>query len=192
MSPEERTTDFSLLLHRIKPGKHFYYFKADDDFLEGYEAPLFDHPDLKIDLQLVRTKRVFDLNFYIHGSIELISDLTLNPFRHPIDFQHRMLLSQEQGHGAEEADEVIFIDPSTEEINLKQDIYDLVSLQIPFKKTPPNEEIPPEMKQYIVGSGPETDDTDFLHEAQSKDKPNDESEIDPRWEALKKLRNNED
>jgi uncharacterized metal-binding protein YceD (DUF177 family) len=78
--------------------------------------------------------------------------------------------------------EVIYLTPTETKIDLSQDIYDFISLEIPVKK----------IAEISVHTGPEEINNLIQLEEESIDSSDPENlSTDPRWEALKKLKNSD-
>jgi uncharacterized metal-binding protein YceD (DUF177 family) len=131
---------------------------------------------------LDKQPRLIQVDFDITGTVTLVCDRSLEPFEHPLHIQEGLIFQ----YGEEEkalTDEITIITKNTQKINLAQDIYEFIGLAIPMKKIHPKfrteDDDLPFTKGSVVFTTQQDADTDNAPEA-----------TDPRWEALKKLRNN--
>eukprot|EP00744_Colponema_vietnamica_P020645 GILI01029368.1.p1 GENE.GILI01029368.1~~GILI01029368.1.p1 ORF type:complete len:154 (+),score=8.20 GILI01029368.1:202-663(+) len=153
---------------------------------------------------------MIQLLYHIVGSVELTCDRSLDTFDFPVDITQKMILKFSD-HTEEISDELMLIDRNTQYINVAQDIYEFIGLQIPMKKLHPRFQVE---EQTFLSDFDEDDDSDEDFEdlvwedddegeivyststADSEDDDDeeqtneDEPEIDPRWAILKKLNNN--
>jgi uncharacterized metal-binding protein YceD (DUF177 family) len=121
----------------------------------------------------------------VKGSVELICDRSLEEFDFPIDTENRILFKFGD-HNEEVSDEIIIIDRNTQRLNVAQHIYDFISLAIPMKKIHPRFQEDTEDEE-----DDETEVKLIYSSAEIEEEFKDEKEdIDPRWELLKNLKNN--
>lgn len=148
------------------------------------DLDLGDYPFLGgvIDLSFYRTIHFIRVNFTIDSDIELVCDRSLEPFKYPVEADYEVLFKvdvQEESETAEGA--VRRFNFSTNTLDIEDEVRDTVLLNIPIKKLHPKyldeHGNPKEFEVQSFGDVREDDD--------------DDPEIaDPRWEKLKKLKNN--
>jgi uncharacterized metal-binding protein YceD (DUF177 family) len=81
----------------------------------------------------------------------------------------------------DESDNVIWVLPEEHVINLAQTIYEYVILSIPLRHVHPNESGENSCNPEMI---------EKLNNITQPDEVDDEDDIDPRWAALKNLKNN--
>jgi uncharacterized metal-binding protein YceD (DUF177 family) len=169
--------DFDIQVYKLANKQYEYEFSADTDFFSKFEDELVEKGAVKIQLFLDKRENLMELNLDFSGYLNLISDRSLEPFKYPIDISKKLLYK----YGEEEQEleeEVYVITKNTQVINVGHFIYETIALQIPLKKLHPDEiEEDEEHNEYVY-----IDDADEDVEEETKN-------IDPRWEALKKLNN---
>lgn len=114
----------------------------------------------------------------VQGVTTLTCDRTLQAYEQPLEGTYQVLFGPERMVGAESDnfDEVRVLHPSDREIDVTDLVRDTLLLAIPQRKVAPGadeEEIP-----LTFGATPDGED--------AEDGP--PSDIDPRWEALRELR----
>jgi len=128
--------------------------------------------------------------FDFQGLLTLGCDRCLQPYAQSLSLSHRIVYTFDEGLKDLEDAEIVFVTRNMHYLDLSQDFYDLVSLQVPYRKAPCEQ----------PGFGCLADDKvkALLAEAQevaeAAIEPQDETvpKTDPRWEALKKLRDTEE
>ena len=110
----------------------------------------------------------------------MICDRSSEPFNYEISLEERLLLKY--GESLEKVNDEVWIIPGGHQtINVEENIYEYISVAIPMKKLHPKfGDDDSEGLELIYSSG------ESLEEDNSS-----EETTDPRWEALKKLKNSE-
>lgn len=173
----DKLRNYDVAFAGLKNGKHKFQFKIDSAFFELFETEQeFTHPDITADVLLDKHSTFLELEIDTAGTVELICDITNEPFRHPVDNGIKVLVKF--GEVYDDTDiEVITIPAGDHAFNVAQLIYENVVLAIPMKK------VSPDVKD---------EDLEMLEKFSPKateETAPDEQE-DPRWAALKKLKDN--
>jgi uncharacterized metal-binding protein YceD (DUF177 family) len=120
------------------------------------------------------------LIFQLNGSIELTCDRCLELYDQQISYETEMFLKFGEDK-EDEGENIIWVNPEEHHINIAQVLYEFVSLNIPLRQVHPknkdgkracNKEMLKKLKQY---THPEKEE---------------KTTTDPRWDALRKLENN--
>lgn len=170
--------EYDIFLSGLKPGKHEYQFHAGADFFDyfGVEQE-FTHPDITAEIVLDKYSTFFELYLDVKGSIHLVCDISGEDF--PYEVAHQMKLIVKLGHEhSYDSDEIITIPENDSVFNVAQLIYESTVLSVPMKKVKP--ELDEEILSVLERYAPKL----------SEEKIEEEQEEDPRWAALKKLRDN--
>jgi uncharacterized metal-binding protein YceD (DUF177 family) len=173
---------FDIDIYKLSDKKHQYQYAIDAEFFENFPNSLIEKGNLQVMVTLDKKPRLIQVDFDITGTVTLVCDRSLEPFEHPLHIQEGLIFQ----YGEEEkalTDEITIITKNTQKINLAQDIYEFIGLAIPMKKIHPKfrteDDDLPFTKGSVVFTTQQDADTNNAPEA-----------TDPRWEALKKLRNN--
>ncbi|NJO02762.1 MAG: DUF177 domain-containing protein [Bacteroidia bacterium] len=142
-------------------------------------------------MELEKSDTMIQLHFHIKGSTELVCDRSLEPFEYPINLDQNLILKFGT-HSEALTEEIEVISRNTIEINVAQPIYEFIGLAIPYKKLHPRfqsafEEV--EEDDLIVESQWVYSSDDKPSAADTDPNPNQEENLDPRWQILKKLKN---
>lgn len=180
-----RTFDIEVI--KYTEGIHEFDFQIDDSFFQNFEDnEIVQKGNLTIRVQMNVGANLIEVDFHIKGIVELTCDRSLEQFDYPLDFEETMIYKF-GGEEKEINEDVIMITRDTPSVNVAQLIYEFIILAIPTKKIHPDfvneldNDDPNIAGGYIILDNDENPDTES-----EEDTP-----IDPRWELLKKLKNNE-
>jgi uncharacterized metal-binding protein YceD (DUF177 family) len=162
---------------------HTYNFKLDASFFTLFEDSIIQSGLLDVDVDLEKTPLHVRMNVSIKGNVELICDRSLDTFEYFIDSKTPLIFKFSEEEEGEITDEIIAIKRETVKINIAQYVYEFINLEVPIKKLHPRfqeEEIDNDEETLLIYS------TDKENE-EKNDSPT-EDLIDPRWLALKSLK----
>ncbi len=170
--------DFTIQFVGLKLGEHCFEYKIDKKFFEHFEYDEFN--DVIIDATVVLNKKstFLELHFKALGTVNVNCDLTNEPYNQVIDSDLDLVVKFGDEFNNDN-EEILIITHSEYEINIAQYIYELIVLAMPSKRIHPG-----------VNDGTlNSDILDKLEELSPKGKDNKEEneDIDPRWNTLKKL-----
>ncbi|MCK5766405.1 MAG: DUF177 domain-containing protein [Bacteroidales bacterium] len=166
----EALQEFVIPFLGLKEGVHDYAFDIDAEFFESFEYSEIEQGKVHVDLSLDRQERMLIFNFTISGSVQLPCDRCLTLMDLPVDGENRLIVKFGP-EWKEESDEILIIPEKESRIDISSFIYEYIMLLLPYKRVHPEGEAhcDPEMLERLG-----------WHSAR---------ETDPRWEALKDLKN---
>jgi len=162
--------EFIIPFSGLKTGKHEFKFKIDHTFFEAFDQALLENADLDVDLVLEKVETMLILNLSASGFSKVPCDRCGDIFEMPVNCSERVIVKFGDEE-FEQTDEIIVLSPKEYEIDVSQRIYEMIVLNLPNKRLHEN---PDDCNQEVLKK---------LNEINSQ-----EEEIDPRWEALKKLK----
>lgn len=173
MSRKDR---FYIDVYNLKNGVHQYDFEIDDHFFSEFGTEFTDRGKGMATVTLDKTDSLISAGFQLDLKVELTCDRSLEKFEFPVLQKEKLLFK----YGEEEKEldvDVYMITKTTQRINFGKHLHDFVGLAIPYKKLHPKyADIEEESDELFYQTHSEDDDG--------------ETPEDPRWDALKKLRNN--
>ncbi|MCC5920308.1 MAG: DUF177 domain-containing protein [Cyclobacteriaceae bacterium] len=173
--------DYSIEIHGLSQGNHEFNFEINNQFFdlfEDVEEKVLNQATLSVNADLRKTPTMIEINFHVSGSYKLECDRSLRKFDHAVSFDHRFIFKY--GDPNEEmGDDVKVISDAQQNIELADILYEIISLSVPMKKLHPEES-----EEEVVYYSTSTDDEEAEEEASN------DSNEDPRWAALKKLKGN--
>lgn len=172
--------EYTIQFVGLKEERHQFEYQIDKKFFELFSYEDFNDVDVKIDLELIKKANMMELCFTAQGSVNVNCDVTNEPYDQPI--QGELALVVNFGDERNEENEELLILPHGEyELEVQQYIYESIILAVPFKRVHPG------VEDGTLDS-PILDKLEELQPKQEKEKKDNE-EIDPRWNKLKNLLN---
>tara|TARA_R110000868_G_scaffold375799_3_gene640471 strand:- start:396 stop:935 length:540 start_codon:yes stop_codon:yes gene_type:complete len=170
--------EFTIPFVGLKIGTHHYDFKIEKSFFDYFEYEDFNDTNIKVDVVLVKNSTLLELNFKISGTVNVNCDVTNEPFDQIITNEFDLVVNFGDAYNDENID-ILILPHGAYEINIQQYIYELIVLAVPIKRIHPG-----------VEDG--TLDSDILEKLNKlspklDDEKEDNKDIDPRWNILKKL-----
>ncbi len=169
---------FDINIHGLDYKSHEYTFEGDDSFFEEYEQDIIEHGTFKVNLVLEKNSTLLKLNFEIKANIELQCDRSLEYFIEEFNFNEKFIFKF--GEKEEEINEEMAIIPfGTLKINVADIIFDYITVRVPMKK------LLPKFREETERS----EDGVMVYIDKNASEEKEESQVDPRWEALLKIKN---
>ena len=163
----------------LAAGKHDFDFEINDKFFDCYEHSLVKKGNLTANVSLQKQETMLIVNFDIKGTIKLNCDVCLTEFDAPVTFQERLIVKFVNEEWDNETDEVVILNKTDHELDIANLLYEYINVQVPYyakcSEQGVNITCDPEMIAKIsTEEGTEIE----------------EENIDPRWAALKNIKNN--
>lgn len=173
----EKLTEFDIQIYKLSNKLHEYEYTVNDSFFAIFEGEIVESGNFSIKIALDKRENLIEANIYFDGYINLVCDRSLKDFKQPCSLEKKVLFK----YGEEEVEleeDVFVITKNTQSINLAHFIYETIALEVPLKKIHPDEQLDDE------------DTNEYIYIDDSLDSEEEDSEVaDPRWEALKNLKN---
>ena len=161
---------FSVNIIGLSNNVHQFGFELGDEFFKQFGQDLLDKGIFKAKITLDKRETLIQADFRIEGTARLICDRSLEPFDYPMTLENQIMFKYGQ-EKKEISEDMVMITHETEKLDMGQYMYEFISLGIPMKKLHPKFQ------------GEESDQDSMIYRSDQEEKP----DIDPRWEALKKL-----
>ncbi|WP_258103391.1 DUF177 domain-containing protein [Marinoscillum sp. MHG1-6] len=168
--------EFQINIFGLSNKLHEFEFEIDNKLFAAKENSLVEKGSGQCKLSLKKSETMMNLHFEINAEVELICDRSLDPFEYPIAIEEDIIIKFGEDD-YELSEEVFVIRKDSPSFNVGDFIYEFISLAVPMKKLHPRFADEDEQEDLIYTSGGEESPEE------SKD-----DEVDPRWEALKKLK----
>jgi len=162
----------------LKNGEHKYDYVIDNAFFKQREYSEIQqaHIDVKVTLTKETNLLVFDIK--MGGTINVMCDRCGDYFDFPVWGENKLVVSLTNDRFENEVD-ILSIPIDSSEIDISQYLYEYVSVLLPQRRIHPDKE--------DGTSGCNADTLKILNTLSEK---KEENKIDPRWEALKKIKHN--
>lgn len=169
----DKLRNYDVSFSGLKTGKHEFRFETDKEFFQLFDTEQeFTNPRIAVDVLLDKHSTFLEFEIKVSGTVELVCDITNENFEYPIENQIKVLVKFGEEYDDSEED-VITIPTGDHAFNIAQLIYENVALSIPMKKVSPN--VSDEDLAILDKFSPKEDE--------------EEQNSDPRWDALKNLKN---
>ncbi|WP_276880470.1 YceD family protein [Bacteroides heparinolyticus] len=171
-----------------------YEFVLDNLFFANIDGPEVQKGKVNVVLLVKRTSRAFELNFQTEGVVWVPCDRCLEDMEQLVNSTDKLLVKFGREY-AEEGDNLIVIPEEEGEINVAWFMYEFVALAIPMKHVHApgkcNKTMTSELSKHLRTTPDDESEEAFIPEEEtSLMNDEEESQIDPRWEELKKILDN--
>lgn len=165
----------------LKPGKHQFDFTIDEAFFKEFEYSLVRKGNLKVVLEMDKQETMLLLHFRIEGHIFQSCDLCLGDFPTPLALEEKEIVKFSNDNNLEDnTDEIIVLTKNEHELNVAVLIYEYIMLAVPL------------FNRCEDQGNTEWCDREVLEKLKNLSataEQNEETVADPRWEALKNIKN---
>ena len=181
-------------------GTQQFEYTIGPEFFRNMENTDVRKADIKVVLSVKNSGESFGLDFDIKGMIIIPCDRCLDDLEHNVDTKYHLRVKYGEEY-CDENDEVLIIPESDNSLNVAYMIYDSIILTIPLKHVHPmgkcNRAMSAHLKKHSTRNMSDEDfEDDGFSEEESEeifegnDDNNNEETSDPRWDALKDLKDN--
>lgn len=156
---------------------HEFDFELDNRFFKQYGSEMITEGKLKATVSLNKHETFIETDFRIEGSVVLTCDRSLDEFDFQININQKLMYK----YGDEDkeiSEEVMMINRDTATLDLGQPMFEYIILAVPIKKLHPR----------FIEEEDDNEEGKIIYSSATKDEESDEGVVDPRWEALKKLK----
>ena len=164
---------FDIDIYKLAEGIHEFEFSFDSRFFDLFEDSILEQGAGEVKVEVNKASSMLTLTFNLDAEIELICDRSLESFMYPVTESKEVRLKFGD-HWEELNDDLILIPAHAQKVDVAQFVYEFLTLAIPMKKLHPRYQDEEELSI-----------TNESEARESSDEP-----IDPRWNELKKLKNN--
>ncbi len=173
--------EFTIPFVGLKQGLHQFEYQIDNTFFQHFEYDEFNETAINVALEFNKKSTLFELDFKVTGTVNVYCDVTNEPFDLPIEDEFLLIVKFGEEFNNEN-EEILILPHGDYEINIQQYIYELIVLSVPSKRIHPG----------VEDGTLDSEILDKLDELSPEDKTiekNDNEDIDPRWDKLKNLLN---
>ncbi|MGL4520502.1 MAG: YceD family protein [Phocaeicola sp.] len=179
----------------MKADSSMYEFQLDNQFFVDLDTTEVQKGNLEVSLEVKKAHGVFTLHFQIDGTVKVSCDRCLDDMELPVSVSER--LKVKLGLEFTEEGDIVVVPEDNGYINVAWFIYEFIALGLPMKHV----HAPGKCNKGMVGKlgkhlrtavdDDEEEDDEFTDVmADSETFSDDSKEIDPRWNELKKIIDN--
>ena len=165
-----------------------YQYQLDNQFFLDLDAPEVQKGRVDVTLKVRKTSGIYQLDFHTEGMVVVVCDRCLDEMEQPIESDDRLRVKL--GLEFSEEDDMVVVPEEDGYINVAWFIYEFIALSIPMKHVHApgkcNKDMLNKLSKHLrVSADDEEDEFDSI--VDTDDRP---QEIDPRWNELKKILDN--
>lgn len=161
----------------LSTGKHNFEFDIDDQFFACFEHSLVKQGQLTAHVELQKQENMLIVEFDISGKVGLACDVCLQEFDAPLVATERVLVKFTQEDWDESSEEIVVLSHHDYELDISTLLYEFINVAVPHYT-----------KCSEQGEGISCNPEMLAKLASENDL--DTEKVDPRWEALKKIKGN--
>lgn len=188
---------YKLPLKSLPSGSHEFEYDLGKQFFEDMESADIRDARLKVIATVNVKGDIFELTLKVSGEITLICDRCLDEMQMPVDTEYSVFVKYGEDYN-DESDNLLVIPESDNFLNIAYILYDTVALTVPIKHVHPLGKCNRAMstllrKHRSPASNIEGEDGEMVEELMESIDDDidsvDDTPSDPRWNELKKLKN---
>ncbi len=186
--------DYIIPFVGLKVGFHEFEFEIRDTFFEELEYSIIQKGNAHVKLRLEKKETMLIGEFSVSGLVFTSCDRCNDPVEVPVNGSFRLIYKF--GDEVSDDETLIVLPDEAYELDVRQNIYELITVSLPARLVHPkgecNEEMLELLQKYSGRSEELNDDEYWDDEEEDEDWEDDEEDddddpIDPRWSALKNL-----
>lgn len=170
-----------------------YQFSIDDSFFKAVEATLVKSGKADVRLQVKETAGgAFAFTFKIKGTVQVPCDRCLDDV--DVDIEAERVLRVKLGDEYIDDGDLIVLPSDDAVCNVAWNIYEFIALEVPMTHMHEpgmcNEEMMSALSSHLVTSDDNEGSDEVADKSKEDSQKEEETPIDPRWEKLKKILDN--
>ncbi len=169
---------FDIKFTGLTNGIHRFHYHIDQSFLDEYAFDESEKCDIDVAVEMKKSDNMLEFNIHSKGNINIPCDISNEMYDQALERTQGFLIKFGEEYN-DERDDLIILPYNEHKFNIAQQIYENIILSIPMKRVHPD----------IISGKMKTSNTDYIINADEtgKEEKSKIKDIDPRWEALKKL-----
>lgn len=188
-------SSYSIQLKTMEIGESVLEYHLDNEFFEAIGEEAIQKGNINAKIRVVKSSKQSELFFELEGKVVVLCDRCLEEMDQPIKTSGHLIVRMGKEF-MDDGDDIVVIPEEQGVINVSWFMYEFVELAIPIKHVHPfghcNTGMASKLSEHLVDSDSFEDDDesfssatmDVLNDGDSSDN----GPIDPRWAALKKLK----
>ena len=168
--------EFSIPFSGLKQGKHSFEYNIDNKFFEAFEYDEFNSATISIEVLLNKTSTMLELEMRAEGTVNVFCDISNEAYDQAIDSELELVVKFGDEYN-DENEEILIIPHGDYQVDISQYLYEMLVLAMPSRRIHPG----------VMDGTLRSEAVDKLEELQPKEEKENKEDIDPRWDALKKL-----
>lgn len=172
----EKQVEYQIPISGLSLGKHDFRYEIDSDFFADFEYSEVREGSIEVCLTIDRRETMMDLHFDIRGWVLLPCDRCADEFQQTIENGYDFFVKLGTEY-VEESDDVVVLPAEQPSFGVKTLIYEFIILSLPIHRLHPDGECNPEVLKFL---------------SEQTEVEDEKEDTDPRWQALKGLKIEDD
>lgn len=150
-------TDFIIKIRSLKNGTQHFEYKLERPFFAEFGNSEILDASLDVDVEIEKGSGWMRVNFLVCGSVVTECDRCLEDLEIPLNIKSSLAVKFARTGEMEDegSDEMVIVDPSDGELDLKQYIYDYVCINLPLQRVHKEGECNAKVMELLQGISPE-------------------------------------
>lgn len=170
---------YLIMLDGLEEKAHTFEMHADDDFYQNYKEGEIKGGDVAVEIVLLKRKTSLLLTINLSGVVRLVCDRCLEIYDQPINISDEILVNYADETNFDTNNEAVTLSRDSNKIDVSRFIYEYSHFALPIAHYHSEDEY-----------GQPTCDKKMLELIERYKVEEKEAAMDPRWEALRELNNN--
>lgn len=129
--------DYMIPIKGLSIGKHNYDFSIDSAFFADFGESPISIASLELKTELIKEATWIKVTSEIKGEVVVECDRCLEDLKIPVKTTASIIVKFVRSEDEEENDEIMILEPSETELDLKQFFYDYICLSLPLQRVHP-------------------------------------------------------
>lgn len=193
---------YKIPLKTLAIGNHTFNYELDTEYFRKIDSQEVQRGKVLAKVLVINNGSNYEIYFDLEGIVQVPCDRCLDDMDLPVCQKGRLIVKFGQTY-SEEGDEIIVIPEIEGEINISWFLYEFIALSIPMKHIHAhgkcNRLMTSTLKKHLANGSEDEQDTNEIEEIDNVFEnsesiadfdDSDSQQTDPRWDALKKIKDN--
>ncbi len=180
---------YNIVLKDINAEVRTFNYELDDEYFTKINSPEVQKGKVSASVTVTEKTGIFELNFILSGFVLIPCDRCLDEMSQEI--HHNDVLQVKFGPVLSEENETVIVPESEGSINVAWFLYEFIVLNIPIKHVHApgecNKTMVTKLKRHITRHKDDTDTNGMSDFDDDDSTPENDEQIDPRWESLQNI-----
>ena len=180
---------YNIQLKTMEIGKSEFEYHLDNEFF-GMIGEEIQKGDIKCKVLVAKSTKQSELNFDLEGKVVVECDRCLEEMDQPIKTTGHLVVRFGKEF-KDDGDDIVVIPEEQGFINISWFLYEFITLAIPIKHVHPyglcNKNMSKKLREHLAVDADDAENG-FEGEEDDFEESNEEVKTDPRWDALKNLK----
>jgi len=177
-------TAYNIVLKDLSSSASVIEYKLDNNFFEKIDDPDIRRGKVNAIVNIKKTGSAFELDFELEGNVQIACNRCLDDMEQAV--WHKSKLTVKFGKGfSEEKNNVVIVPEAEGEINIAWFLFEFIALSIPIKHVHAPGKCNKTMMSKLSKHSVKNEENESEYEAEEN---NSDENTDPRWDALRDIK----